>query len=136
VNQHRPEIDGATRTFWAAAAEGRLLGSRCRDCGDLTSHPRGFCPSCWSDDVEDVDLSGRATLHTYSVVRANPMPPFVDLVPYVAAIVELSEGPRLATRLVDVDPDDPDGIAIGMALTARFEETAPGEGLVLFGPAG
>jgi uncharacterized OB-fold protein len=59
------------------------------------------------------------------------MLPFSELVPYVAAIVELDEGPRLATRLVDVDPDQ---IAIGMPLAARFERVEPGEGIVLFGP--
>jgi uncharacterized OB-fold protein len=58
--------------------------------------------------------------------------PFADLVPYVAAIVELDEGPRLATRLVDVDFDQ---IAIGMPLAARFEMVEPGEGIVLFGPS-
>lgn len=131
MNQHRPEIDEATRSFWQAAADGRLLGSRCRACGLLAGYPRGFCPSCWSADVEDVELSGRATLYTYSVVHANPMPPFADLVPYAAALVDLEEGPRLATRLVDLEVDQ---IAIGMPLAARFEVVEPGEGVVLFGP--
>jgi hypothetical protein len=134
MSQHRPQIDSTTSTFWQAAAEGRLLGSRCRTCGDLAAHPRGFCPTCWSDEVEDVDLSGRATLYTYSVVRVNPMPSFADLVPYIAAIVDLEEGIRLATRLIDIDPDDPTQLTIGMPLTARFEQVAPGEGIVLFGP--
>jgi hypothetical protein len=132
VSQHRPEIDQVTAPFWRAAAEGRLLGSRCRACGDVAGHPRAFCPACWSDEVEDIELSGRATLYTYSVVRVNPMPPFADLVPYVAAIVELDEGPRLATRLVDIDPDH---VTIGMPLTARFEPIDPNEGLILFGPS-
>jgi uncharacterized OB-fold protein len=131
MSQHRPEIDDATRAFWQALADGRLLGSRCRACGKIADFHRGFCPSCWSDDVEDVELSGRATLYSYSVVHANPMPPFADLVPYVAALVDLEEGPRLATRLVDLDPGQ---VAIGMALTARFEEVDAGEGAVLFGP--
>ena len=132
MSPHRPEIDDVTRSFWQAAAEGRLLGSRCRACDEVANHHRGFCPSCWSDDVVDVELSGRATLYTYSVVHVNPMPPFADLVPYVAAIVELAEGPRVATRLVDVAPAD---LTIGMPLTARFEQVQPGEGIVLFGPA-
>lgn len=132
MSQHRPEIDDVTRPFWRGLAEGRLLGSRCRACGEIADHHRGFCPACWSDDVVDVELSGRATLYSYSVVHVNPVPPFADLVPYVAALVDLDEGPRLATRLVDVDPDD---VAIGMRLTARFEAVDEGEGRVLFGPA-
>lgn len=133
MNQHRPEIDEVTKAYWQGAADGRLLGSRCGACGEIAGYPRGFCPSCWSEDVEDVEVSGRATLYTYSVVHANPMPPFADLVPYVAAIVELIEGPRLATRLVDAHPRE---IVIGMRLVARFEVFEPGEGIVLFAPAG
>ena len=128
----RPEIDDTTRAFWRAAADGKLLGSRCRSCGAVAGYPRGFCPSCWSADVEDVELSGRATLYTYSTVHVNPMPPFADLVPYVAALVDLEEGPRLTTRLVDVAPGE---LAIGMALTARFETVDDEQGIVLFGPA-
>lgn len=131
MSQHRPEIDSATAGFWRAAAEGRLVGSRCLTCGEVAGFPRGFCPYCWSENVAEVDLSGRATLYTYSVVHTNPAPPFHDLVPYVAAIVELEEGPRFTTRLVDVDFDE---LRIGMPLTARFEALEPDEGVILFGP--
>ena len=62
----------------------------------------------------------------------NPMPPFGDHVPYVTAVVELEEGPRLMTRLIDIDPES---VSIGMRLSARFETVDEGEGLVLFGPA-
>lgn len=132
MSQNRPEIDTTTSAFWKAAAEGRLLGSRCAECSAIAEYPRGFCPSCWSNRVEDVELSGKATLYTYSLVHMNPMPPFGDHVPYVAAVVELEEGPRLMTRLIDIDPES---VAIGMRLSARFETVDEGEGLVLFGPA-
>ena len=132
MSQHRPEIDGSTQSFWKGAAEGRLIGSRCPACGQIATYPRGFCPACWSEVVEDVELSGRATLYTYSVVHVNAMPPFGELVPYVAAIVDLEEGPRMMTRIVDVDIAK---VRIGMALKARFETIDPDEGVVLFGPA-
>ena len=127
----RPEIDGTTAAYWAGLAESRLLGYRCRSCATFADYPRGFCPRCWSDDLDEVELSGRATLYTYSVVHVNPMPPFRDLVPYVAALVDLEEGPRLATRLVDVDPAE---VTVGMALTARFEAIDEEQGIALFGP--
>lgn len=126
---HRPEIDDTTAGFWAAAAGGRLVADRCGDCGALANFPRGFCPTCWSGNVAPEELSGRATLYTYSEVHANPMPPFKDLTPYIAAIVDLEEGPRLVTRLVDVPIDE---VAIGMPLRATFERVDEGEGLVLF----
>lgn len=133
MSQHRPEIDSSTESYWRALADGRLVANSCRSCGAVDAHPRGFCPACWSADVEEVELSGRAVLHSFSVVHANPVPPFAELVPYVAALVDLDEGPRIATRLVDVDPDT---VEIGMALTARFERIDEGEGIVLFGPPG
>lgn len=127
-----PEIDQTTEGWWRAAAEGRLEAVRCADCGDITHYPRPFCPTCWSDDVEPVVLSGEGTLYTYSVVHVNPTPGFADLVPYVAALVDLREGPRVMSRLVDVDPDD---VRIGMPLQATFERRAEDWGLVLFRPA-
>lgn len=126
---HRPEIDDATREYWSAAADGRLIADRCGDCGALAPYPRGFCPECWSGNVASEELSGRATLYTYSEVHANPMPPFKDLTPYLAAIVELEEGPRVLTRLVDLPASQ---VEIGMALRATFERVDDGEGLVLF----
>jgi uncharacterized OB-fold protein len=129
VSFHRPEIDDTTSAYWAAAAEGRLVADRCADCGALAPFPRGFCPHCWSERVAPEELSGRATLYTYSEVHVNPMPPFKDLVPYVAAIVDLEEGPRVVTRLVDVPAGE---LEIGMALKATFERVDDAEGLVLF----
>jgi uncharacterized OB-fold protein len=132
VSFHRPEIDDTTSEYWAAAADGRLIADKCSDCGELAPYPRGFCPACWSGNVSSVELSGRGTLYTYSEVHVNPMPPFKDLVPYVAAMVDLEEGPRVLTRLVDITADE---LAIGMALRATFEQVDEGEGLVLFAPA-
>ncbi len=126
---HRPEIDATTSEYWSAAADGRLIADRCGDCGALAPYPRGFCPACWSGNVASEELSGRATLYTYSEVHANPMPPFKDLTPYLAAIVELEEGPRVLTRLVDVPAAQ---VEIGMALRATFERVDDGEALVLF----
>jgi uncharacterized OB-fold protein len=133
VTAHLPQIDSATESFWRGLADGRLLGSRCNGCAAVADYHRGFCPACWSDDVADVVLSGRGTLYSFSEVHMNPMPPFGDQVPYIAALVDLEEGPRLATRLVDVEADD---VESGMRLEARFEPVDDGVGTVLFAPAG
>ena len=127
-----PEIDPTTEGWWQAAADGRLEAMACAACGAITHYPRPFCPTCWSEDVHPVELSGEGTLYTYSVVRTNPTPGFADLVPYIAALVDLPEGPRLMTRLVDVDPDE---VRIGMPLRATFERRGDDWGLVLFRPA-
>lgn len=126
---NRPEIDDTTSDYWKAAADGRLVADRCGDCGALSPYPRGFCPACWSGSVSSEELSGRATLYTYSEVHVNPMPPFKDLVPYVAALVDLEEGPRVVTRLVDIAAEE---LEIGMPLRATFQRVDEEEGLVLF----
>ncbi|WEB42040.1 OB-fold domain-containing protein [Streptomyces yunnanensis] len=120
-----PEVDAFTRPYWAAAAEGRLLLRRCRaeGCGAAHHYPREFCPRCWSEDVVWEPATGRATLYTWSVVHRNDLPPFGDRVPYVAAVVELAEGPRMMTEVTDCAESD---LRIGMPLAVHFR-TEPTE---------
>lgn len=99
-----PTIEEESRPFWAAARDGRFLIARCNDCGRAHHYPRPFCPFCWSENVSWEDASGMATLYTYSTVFVNDRPPFDDGLPYVAAVVDLEEGPRVMTTLVDCDP--------------------------------
>ncbi|MFJ8083543.1 Zn-ribbon domain-containing OB-fold protein [Streptomyces sp. NPDC096205] len=93
--------DPFSRPYWDAAAEGRLLLRRCRDCGRPHHHPREFCPYCWSEDVEWEEASGRATLYTWSVVHRSELPGFRERTPYVVGVVDLAEGPRMATEIVE-----------------------------------
>ena len=113
----QPEVDAFTRTYWKAAGQGLLLLRRCAACGRVHHYPREFCPYCWSEDVSWEEASGRAVLYTWSVVHANDLPPFRDRLPYVAAVVDLAEGPRVMTGLVDCDPAE---LWIGMALRVTF----------------
>ncbi|GAA1605716.1 OB-fold domain-containing protein [Streptomyces globosus] len=128
-----PEPDDFTRPYWAAAAEGRLLLRRCSDCGRAHHYPREFCPFCWAgeDRVAWEPAGGSATLYTWSVVHRNDLPPFGRQVPYTAAVVDLAEGPRMMTRVVDCPPAD---LRVGMPLTVAFRETAPGVWVPVFRP--
>ncbi|WP_319453334.1 MULTISPECIES: Zn-ribbon domain-containing OB-fold protein [unclassified Mycobacterium] len=91
-----PTPDEDSAAWWEALGRHELMFNRCRACEQPSLYARSFCPHCWSEDVELEQASGRATLYTWSVVHRNG-PPFADRVPYVAAIVELAEGPRLMT---------------------------------------
>ncbi|WP_432156378.1 Zn-ribbon domain-containing OB-fold protein [Streptomyces sp. bgisy153] len=117
-----PETDAFTRAYWTAAAEGRLLVRRCRACDRVHHYPREFCPHCWSEDVRWERASGRAALYTWSVVHHNDLPPFRDRTPYVAAVVELAEGPRMMTEVVEAVPSD---LRAGMDLSVAFRDGVP-----------
>ncbi|WP_267246494.1 Zn-ribbon domain-containing OB-fold protein [Streptomyces sp. PR69] len=114
-----PEADDFTRPYWQAAAAGLLLVRRCRACARAHHYPREFCPHCWSEEVGWEQASGRATLYTWSVVHRNDLPPFGERVPYTAAVVDLAEGPRMMTEVVDCPEAQ---LRIGMALRADFRK--------------
>src|SRR2546426_10948445 len=102
-----------TRPFWEAARRHELWLQRCRACGAYVFYPRAACPRCLGAELEWRRVSGRGRLHTFTGghrgARNFPLP-----APYVIAIVELDEGPRMMTNLVGIVPD-PAKIAIGMA---------------------
>jgi uncharacterized protein len=127
-----PTADAETEPFWTAARGGRLVVRRCNACGDAHFYPRRFCPACWSDDVEWETAGGGATLYTWSVVHSNDLPPFGDRVPYVAAVVDLDEGPRMMTNVVDCDPET---LTIGMRLSVAFEQRTDDVTVPVFRPA-
>jgi uncharacterized OB-fold protein len=129
---HLPSPDAETQPYWDAAKEHRLLIKRCTACGRAHFYPRPFCPHCWSEAVEWEEASGEATLYTFSIVRRNDLPPFKDRVPYVIAVVELAEGVRMLSNLVEVDAAD---VAIGMALTVTWQDDGDFT-LPVFQPAG
>lgn len=116
-----PIPDPVTQPFWDAAAQGKLLIGRCRDTGRHFFPPRGVSPFTLSPLVELVEASGRGTLYSYTVMRTKP--------PYVPAMVELAEGPRVFTNLVDVAIGD---IRIGMALRVVWRGTEGGAPVPMF----
>ncbi len=127
-----PAPDPETQPFWDGARENKLLIRRCDACGEAHFYPRPFCPKCWSPDVRWEEASGRASLYTWSVVHRNDLPPFPERVPYVAAVVDLAEGPRMMTNVVDCD----DGrLEVGMALEVTYRPIADDVTIPVFRPA-
>jgi hypothetical protein len=123
-----------SRPFWEAARRHELALPRCRACGKLHFYPRAACPHCLSPEIAWQRVSGRGVVHTFTVVhrggRGFPLGP-----PYVLAIVELAEGPRLMTNLVGVEPD-PARLRIGMPVEVAFEDVTPEVTLPRFRPLG
>ena len=126
-----PTIEDESAPYWDALREGRLLIKHSRACGRFHSYPRPYCPHCWSDQVEWVEAGGGGTLYTHSVVYQNDLPPFGPQVPYTAAIVDLDEGPRVMTRVVDCAPED---LKIGMRVRMRTEPVTDEVTMAVFAP--
>jgi hypothetical protein len=136
MNQFRfdlPTPDAGTQPFWDGVADGRLLIKRCRDCSRAHFYPRSFCPHCWSENVDWEQASGLGTLYTWSVIRVNDLPPFNQRVPYVAAIVELAEGPRLMTNILDCPHDE---LRAGLEVEVACRALADTPPLPFFRPRG
>ncbi len=94
-----PRVTAFTRVFWDGLRDGRFRIIRCRACGRPSFPPREFCPGCWGREVDWIDHDGDGRLYSYTVVHAAPGA-FAAEVPYRLAIVDLVDGPRLATRLL------------------------------------
>src|SRR5215472_585511 len=126
-----PALEPDTKAFWEACRQGRLAMLRCRACGWIIHPPRPVCSRCRSRDVALEDLSGRATVVTYTINHQRWMPGLE--VPYVIGIVELAEqrGLRLTTNLVEVAPE---AVRIGMPVSVRFREMSDAIALPIFAP--
>ena len=124
-----PVLTDDNQVFWQAAAEGRLVVQRCSSCGDLHHPPRPMCPTCRSIELGAVDAAGTGTVYSYAFLH-HPQHPAFDY-PVIAALVELDEGVRLVTNLVDVEPA---AVRIGMAVEVAFEPTADGMAVPVFRP--
>ncbi len=126
-----PRIDEESRGYWEGLARHELWLQRCGACGRLRFPPRAVCPSCLASAITWVRASGRGTVYTFTVTYQNHAPGFRDELPYVLAIVELEEGPRLMTNVVGCAPD---AVRIGMPVEIVYDEVTPEVTLAKFRP--
>lgn len=113
-----PAITDRNRPFWESGRDGVLRFQRCQSCG-YWIHPHSVrCPRCLSKDLAYEAVSGRATVHTFTVNHQPWMP--VPELPFVLAIVEFPEQPdlRLTTVIVNSPVDE---VSIGMPVQVTFE---------------
>lgn len=122
-----------TRQFWDACKRHELMLPYCPACAQYFFYPRQFCPRCFSWDIESRRCSGRGKIYTFAIQFRAQMPGFTP--PYVTAIVELDEGPRLMTNLVGIDPM-PENIRCDMPVEVVWEDVTDEITLPLFQPSG
>jgi len=127
-----PHLDEENRPFWEALQRHELYVQKCRDCGDLRYHPRALCTNCLSSRTEWLRSKGLGKIYTFTVTNQNQAPGFRESLPYVMAWVELDEGLKMLTNIVDCPPQQ---VRIGMPVEAVFEDVTPEVTLVQFRPA-
>ena len=126
-----PAITPETRHFWEGACSGELRLQKCTACAHVYFPPRPFCPKCASRDVSVVRASGRASLYSY-VIHHRAVPGFTP--PYSIAVVQLEEGPRMMTNIVEV-AQTPEALQLDMPLQVSFAKQTDDITLPLFAPA-
>lgn len=113
-----PIRNADSQHYWDEMQQGRLVLQTCKACGNISFMPRHMCPSCWSPERDWTQASGRGTVHSYTIVRRASSPAFADRLPYVVALIDLEEGPRMPAALVG---DGALEVAIGDAVSLTFE---------------
>jgi uncharacterized OB-fold protein len=124
-----PHPDRESQHYWDGAAEGKLRLQRCTACGKFRNYPQLVCPNCYSLDVEWVEASGQATVHSWTVAHHAFLPAFKADLPYALVIVDLKEGPRTMGRL---DPSAQAQLRVGLPVRLTFERNAEGTRLPVF----
>jgi uncharacterized OB-fold protein len=120
-----------TQHYWDGARVGELRLQRCESCDQAYFPPRPFCPACSSTDVKVFVASGKGTLYSYAI-HHRPVPGFTP--PFALAVVQLAEGPRLMSNLVDVE-QTPQALTLDMALEVTFLHIDDEIALPVFRPA-
>lgn len=127
----RPTPDALTQGFWDAARHHRLVVQRCEECAALRHYPQPMCPECHSTAWSWTPLSGRGTVHTFTVTHQAFHPAWEGRVPFAVATIELAEGVRMVS---DLPTDDVDHVRIGAPVECWFEDHVDDDGTAVTYP--
>jgi len=114
-----PEVQPWTIDFWKATKQHKLLIQECKSCNSKIFYPRKFCPECWSSELSWTEASGKGKIFTFTVTMTGVEKKFADDLPYVLALVDLAEGIRMMTNIVECKPDH---LKIGMDVEVVFDD--------------
>jgi uncharacterized OB-fold protein len=132
-NKPLPTPSANSQPFWDATKEHKLMFQRCRKCGTRVFYPRDICPgpNCFGvGTLEWIESSGHGRVYSYTITH-NPHPAFADDAPYAIGIVEMDEGWRMMTNIINVDPKD---IQLGMRVGVVYDDVTPEFTLPKFQP--
>lgn len=124
-----PRIDHTNQAHWDGAQAGELRVQRCQACAALRYPASRWCPSCLGEDSEWVATTGRGQIWSWCVFHRAYFKGFEPDLPYVVALVELDEGVKLYSNVVDVPHDR---LHVGLRLRAVFETATESVTLIKF----
>ncbi|MEM2584127.1 MAG: Zn-ribbon domain-containing OB-fold protein [Thermoproteota archaeon] len=110
---------GVPRHWRSMKERYRLLGTYCENCKGSFFPPRKICPRCRrKGKTRQVEFSGRGRVFSYTVINVGSKT-FESYAPYIIGLVELEEGPRVMSQIVDCKPEE---VYIGMEVEACFRK--------------
>ncbi len=124
-----PTPNADSKAYWDAATNEVLLLRQCTACGARHFPPRHLCPKCWSHALEWIPATGQGVIYSFTVMHRSPTPEFVKRVPYVVALIDLAEGPRMMANVVG---DDALQTCVGDRVSVCYESRAGGAKLPQF----
>jgi uncharacterized OB-fold protein len=127
--RYEPPVTDVSAPFWDATREKRLTIQRCADCERWIWYPRSACTGCLGEDLRWTDVAGAGSVYAVSVHHRPGVAEMSDRVPYAVALVELQEGVRMLTNVVDCDPES---VQIGQQVSVAWEALSDGRNLPVF----
>ena len=128
-----PEITPVSKPFYQAAREHKLMIQRCSDCKKNIFYPKMICPFCLSTNLEWFESRGKGKLYSFTVVDLGAPEAFQEALPYVIGVIDLEEGVRMLSWLVDCKHDD---VKCDMDVEVTFKDLDEDTALPMFKPVG
>ncbi len=126
-----PNVTDENAPYWRSARAHALELPFCMACEQAFYPVQARCPRCLSSGWEWRQVSGRASIYSWIVVHQVYDPSLASRVPYITAVVELEEGPRLVTNIMNCEPAD---VRRDMAVQVAYEDLNDEIALVYFQP--
>jgi uncharacterized OB-fold protein len=127
-------ITPEAQPYWDGLKENKLMLPKCDDCGKPFFYPRVLCPNCHSRNISWMQASGRGKLYSFHIAHRSLNRAFKVELPCVMAMIELEEGPRVLSNLINIEPD-PNVVKCDMPVEVVFEKQNDDITLALFQPA-
>ena len=128
-----PKPDPVTQPFWDSLKAHSIKLQRGKQSGKWVYYPRAVMPGNLDEELEWAPVSGRGSVYAFAIPSRHPNPAFGSRAPYVVALVELEEGVRVLSNLIDVDPT-PEAVKIGMPVEIVYDDVTDAITLPRFKP--